>query len=135
MTSDGLQEGYDTLEKAAALFKDKFDEEAHRLNRLGVEKVFIAFHRSFQGPVLEKLLMGFHSLAVTSFVTGRSDEGLVALGTGLTYAEVGLKNWPGAAPLLEQQAELQALEKKVGLRTTGLLVEDVTDDWHWPFDD
>lgn len=130
-----LQQGYRAQEEAALLFTAKSDEAAHCLNRIAVEKIFKAFHREIKGDVLVRLLYAFRSLAVSSFATKRTEEGVLALGTGLSYAAVGLKTWSDAPPLLEEYAVLQALEKTVRGRLTVLIVEDVTDDWQWPFDD
>lgn len=131
---DDLQQGYEAQSKAAELFQAKSDEQAHLLNRFALEKILIAFHRGFEGRVVARLLLAFRSLAVTAFVTGRSEEGLAALGTGLAYADVGLRHWPGAAPLLDEQAQLASLAEKVSGQPTAYVIEEVTDDWRWPFE-
>jgi hypothetical protein len=125
----------DMLIEASELFKARRDEEALSLSRLACNQLFAMFHGEMRGDTLVKLLSGLRGLAVEAFVTGRNNEGLTALGTALAYADVGLKHWPSAPPLLAERDALQDLEKKVSARPTVLIRDQDADDWTWPFND
>ena len=125
----------DTLSRAYELFQAKQDEAALSLYRAAVNQLLAAFQQHIDGGILTTLLLALRSLAVTAFITGRTEEGRIALGTAMAHVELGLKNyWPSAQPLLDQQAELLKLADQVG-ETSVLIFADDDAQWTWPFSD
>jgi hypothetical protein len=120
------------LEQAAQCSAQKQDEEALRFDRQALKLAMFLFQQQGRAELLHLALIAYRGIAVSAFITGRNEEALIALGTGLTNADVGLKHWPDAPLLREQQQSLQSLEQKVGIKGTAYIADDLSD---WPFDD
>lgn len=124
-----------TLNRASELAAARQDEAALPLYRAAVRNLLSLFQRNLEGESLRLLLIAFRGLAITALVTGRTDEGQLALGTALAYANQGLKYWVDAPPLLDQRAVLlQLIEKAGGEQVCPVLVHDPQSEWTWPFD-
>lgn len=120
------------LIKAAQCSEHKQDEEALGLNR---EAMTIAMHglqRGGSGQCLHLALCAFRGIAVSAYLTGRQVEGATAIATGLSHAALGLKHWPDATPLQEEQQILLSLQDKIGSNGYVYINDDLGS---WPFDD
>jgi hypothetical protein len=130
-----LDEVISTLNRASELAALRQDEAALPLYRSAVRNLLSLFQKKIEGETLRTLLFAFRGLAVTAFVTGHSDEGRVAVGTALAYANQGLKYWVDAPPLLEERAVILKLaEKAGGEQVCPVLVPDGEGEWTWPFE-
>jgi hypothetical protein len=122
----------DLLARASADFESRRDESALQLYRQALRTAMGAFQHKHQGEFLHLGLIAYRGLAVSALVTGRQDEAAIAIETGLATAAVGLRHWPDALPLLEEQSQLSSLKEKTGLSGAVYVPEDFS---HWIADD
>jgi hypothetical protein len=120
----------DLLEQAAQYSVQKEGESALLCNRQAMVTAMSAFMHSGGGELLHLALMAYRGIAVSALITGRIEEGSTALATGIANAELGLRRWPDATPLIEELNYLQSLEKKTGSSGSVFISEDGTT---WPF--
>jgi hypothetical protein len=120
------------LVQAAKCAEQKQDEEALRLNRDAMKIAMDAFQNAGAGECLYRALQAYRGIAVSAFLTGRQDEGAMALATGLAHAELGLRHWPDAPPLVEEHQYLQSLANRIRSNGVAHISEDLSS---WPFDD
>jgi hypothetical protein len=114
----------DLLSNASAHFQAREDEEALVLYRQALRTAMGAFQYSQEGELLHLALLAYRGIAVSALTTGRNYEAAVAIETGLTQAEVGLRHWPDAPPLLDEKSALSELKVKTGLRGDVYIAED-----------
>ncbi len=120
------------LTQAAQCAGQKRDEDALRLNRQAMTTAMAAFQQQGKGELLHLALIAYRGVAVCAFLTGRNAEGSTALATGLANAVLGLRHWPDAPPLLQEQELLLSLERKTGSKGSVYIPDDFSE---WLFDD
>jgi hypothetical protein len=122
----------DLLARASADFESRQDESALQLYRQALRTAMGAFQQKQEGELLRLGLIAYRGVAVSALVTGRHGEAAIAIETGLATATVGLRHWPDAPPLLEEQSQLSALKEKTGLSGAVYIPEDFSE---WVADD
>jgi hypothetical protein len=122
----------DLLARASADFQSRQDESALQLYRHALRTAMGAFQHKQEGELLHLGLIAYRGVAVSALVTGRYGEAAIAIETGLASAAVGLRHWPDAPPLLEEQSQLSALKEKTGLSGAVYIPEDFS---QWVADD
>ena len=119
------------LEAASARSAARQDEAALQCGRQALRDAMRLFEAERAGEHLHLYLLALRGVAVSALITGRLEEGRMAVATALVNVEIGLRYWPDAPPLLEEQALLRGLEARVGPGTV-----HVSDQMgHWPFTD
>lgn len=122
----------DLLSKASAHFQAREDEDALLLYRQALRTALGEFQHSQHGELLHLSLLAYRGIAVAALTTGRNGEAAVAIETGIASAELGLRHWPDAPPLLEERSELSTLKEKTGLTGYVYIPEDFS---QWISDD
>jgi hypothetical protein len=122
----------DLLSKASENFTSRNDEPALQLYRQALRTAMGTFQHTQEGELLHLALIAYRGVAVSALVTGRNGEAAIAVETGLAAAAVGLRYWPDAPPLLEEQSLLSSLKQKTGIVGAVYLPDDFSD---WISDD
>lgn len=137
MPPNDLSAIIEAMERAAKFAATKDDEASLRAYRSSTAELITLIYRSYQGETLRMLLISLRGLAVSALITGRVGEGRLALGTGLLHADLGLKRWVDAPPLLKEKAVLLKLAEKVGGEQACpvLVHDDDVEQVRWPYDD
>ncbi len=120
------------LIQAAECSQHKQDGEALALNRQALKIAMNGFQQEGSGQCLHLALCAYRGIAVSAYLTGRPQEGATAIATGLSHAALGLKHWPDATPLHEEQQYLLSLQSKTGSNGSVYISDDLSS---WPFDD
>lgn len=120
------------LIRASQCSELKQDEQALGLNRAAMTVAMRGLRQEGSGQCLHLGLCAFRGIAVSAYLTGRQLEGATAIATGLAHAALGLKHWPDATPLHEEQQLLLSLQSQTGSEGDVYIADDLG---HWPFDD
>ena len=120
------------LSKASEHFEAKQDELALRLNREALRTAMGTFQHKQEGELLHLALIAYRGVAVCALVTDRNSEAAIAIETGLANASIGLRHWPDAPPLLEEQSLLASLKQRTGLNGAVYIPDDFS---QWVSDD
>lgn len=120
------------LSNASAHFQARQDEDALLFYRQALRTALGAFQHSQEGELLHLSLLAYRGIAVAALATGRNHEAATAIETGLASAEVGLRQWPDAPPLVEEKSALSTLKAKTGLTGWVYIPDDFS---RWISDD
>lgn len=120
------------LIQAAECSELKQDEKSRGLNREAMAIAMRGLQQSGSWECLHLALCAFRGIAVSAYLSGRPVEGATAIATGLAHAALGLKHWPDATPLQEEQQALVSLQSKIGSNGSVYIADDIDS---WPFND